>query len=182
MRQVPAALLAAVILAGCGGGSAPAGGSSPRAGGDVSRAGSVRRSGPGGSATSTPGSPVPVIERFADAYINWSAAGVAADLASLAHQSVGQAASEMAMAAVQTSGDSTIAQGGISNSGTVEAVAPRIGQPGQYLVVTRESTAASASAAYQGLAPAWHLTIATVTVERTRRGARWVISGWQPES
>jgi hypothetical protein len=67
----------------------------------------------------------------------------------------------------------------VENSGAVEAVAPLTGQSNQYVVVTREQTSATNTTAYQGLAPAWHLTLATV-VEVSR--GRWALSGWQPEN
>ena len=118
------------------------------------------------------------ITRFARAYINWDAADVSTRLSALAAESIGQARSEMALAAASSRTDTTIERAGVSNRGTVEAVAPRAGHDGEYLVITRESTSATASAAYQGLAPAWHVTIATVSLA----GRRWVISGWQPES
>jgi hypothetical protein len=124
-------------------------------------------------------SPVAAIVRFAERYVNWTAADASARMLSLARDSVGQARSQMALTAAEVHADPTLRQGGIANRGTVEGVAPRRGHANQYVVVTREQTLASATAAYQGLAPAWHLTIATVTAEP---GGRWVVSGWQPES
>jgi hypothetical protein len=88
----------------------------------------------------------------------------------------------MQLAAVANRADGTLARSGVSNQGTVEAVAPLAGSAQQFAVVTRESTTASRSAAYQGLAPAWHVTLATVTSLQTASGRRWVVSGWQPES
>lgn len=126
--------------------------------------------------------PIEEITRFTEAYINWTASDVSRQMAMLARTSIGQARSEMMLAAAETSGDGRLRQGGIANQGQVEAVAPLHGHPGQYVVVTRETTTASATAAYQGLAPAWHLTIATVTVRVSGNRRRWVISGWQPES
>jgi hypothetical protein len=117
------------------------------------------------------------VRRFAGAYINWTADSVAADMRSLAAQSVGQARSAMELAAAQTAVDYQLQQAGISNSGAVEAVAPLSSATNQYVVVTRESTAATNTTAYQGLRPAWHVTIATVS----RLANGWVVSGWQPE-
>ena len=123
-------------------------------------------------------SPVQAITIFATAYINWDAGDVAAHMRVLASASVGQARSAMQLAAAQTAGDYELSAGGIANSGTVEAVAPLSGQRNQFVVVTREATTATATNAYQGLRPAWHVTIASVA--RLRPG-QWVISGWQPE-
>jgi hypothetical protein len=123
-------------------------------------------------------SPQAAILAFATAYINWSAATVTADLGRLARASVGQARAELQLAAAETSGDDELHRSGIANHGTVEAIASLRGQPGRYAVVTRESTSAAASTAYQGLAPAWHITVATA---RRQAGRGWVLSGWQPE-
>jgi hypothetical protein len=124
-------------------------------------------------------SPVAAIEKFATTYVNWSAQTVVAQLRALAADSIGQARSAMTLAAAQTAGDYELSRGGVENSGAVEAVAPLTGQSNQYVVVTREQTSATNTTAYQGLAPAWHLTLATV-VEVSR--GRWALSGWQPEN
>ena len=121
---------------------------------------------------------IATVVRFARTYVNWDATDLSARLTTLAAQSVGQARSEMALAAAASRTDTTIERAGVSNEGTVEAVAPRARHPGEYVVVTRESTSASASAAYQGLAPAWHVTVAAVRLD----AGQWVVSEWQPES
>jgi hypothetical protein len=186
-----AALIVAAGLTGCGGDHGGRSRAHPSGGGGSAAAKLAQAEatheypGPAPPAQSAPGagSPTAAIARFARAYINWTAADVAAKLAALARDSIGQARSEMTLASAAARGDPTLAQGGIANSGTVEAVASRIGHPGEYVVVTRESTAASATTSYQGLAPAWHLTVATVTDLALRgRTGGWVLSGWQPES
>ena len=128
-----------------------------------------------------PGAATPehAVRRFATAYINWTADSVGRDMSELASASVGQARSALQLAAAQTTGDYELKRGGIANSGTVEAVTPLTTNRNQYVVVTRESTTATADAAYQGLRPAWHVTIATVARVPSRG---WVLSGWQPES
>jgi hypothetical protein len=116
---------------------------------------------------------------FATIYINWNASNVAKRLRALAHASIGQARSAMQLEAAQVTADPQLRAGGIANHGTVEGIAPLLGgAAGEYVVVTREWTTASATGAYQGLLPAWHATIATVR----REGRGWVVSGWQPES
>jgi hypothetical protein len=124
-------------------------------------------------------SPVAAIDAFATSYINWTAQSVVAQLRALAADSVGQARSAMTLAANQTARDYELQRGGVQNSGTVEAVAPLTGQPNQYVVVTREQTSATNTTAYEGLRPAWHLTLATVA--EVSRG-RWALSDWQPEN
>ena len=124
-------------------------------------------------------SPVAAIVAFAGAYINWTAGTVAAQLRHLAQSSVGQARSAVALAAAQTGGDYELARDGIANSGQIEAIAPLGRHRRQYVVVTRELTTATATSAYQGLQPAWHVTVATVTEPSP---GEWVVTGWQPES
>jgi hypothetical protein len=121
---------------------------------------------------------VAAVRAFASTYINWNAADLRRQLERLAGESVGQARTAMQLAASQTGSDPELAQAGIANQGRVEAVASISGGGGRYVVVTRETTTARTSSAYQGLAPAWHLTVATVT----RRDGGWMISGWQPQS
>jgi hypothetical protein len=131
--------------------------------------------------TATGGAPsaVQAIRRFAAAYISWSAQTVSGDLRALAGASVGQARAAMALAAAETAGDYELMRGGISNHGTVEVVARLPDHPHQYVVVTLESTSATNTTAYQGLKPAWHVALATVT---ELPGGRWALSGWQPEN
>jgi hypothetical protein len=125
-------------------------------------------------------SPVAALAIYATVYINWNAADVAARLRALARASVGQARSAMILQAAEVASDPELRQAGIANHGRVEAIAPVIGAAANsYVVVTREWTTAADSAAYQGLAPQWHVTLASV-----RRQGRdgWVVSAWQPES
>ena len=124
-------------------------------------------------------SAVAAIRAFATAYINWNWQTVSGDMRALAARSLGQARSAMQLAAAQTPGDYELKQGGVANSGTVQAIAPLAGHDGQYVVVTREETSATNTTLYQGLRPAWHVAIATV--RQLRRGV-WALSGWQPEN
>jgi hypothetical protein len=124
--------------------------------------------------------PAQAVRAFATAYTNWNAQTVSDDMRSLAARSVGQARAAMTLAAAQTAADYELRRGGIANSGTVEAVAPLAGKGrDRYVAVTLESTTATNTTAYQGLRPAWHVAVATVTEQRP---GRWVVSGWQPEN
>lgn len=177
------------LLAGCGGGA------SSQSRGPGEHAETTPAAGATAQATHELPSPAPARERaagattataaisaFARVYINWNAEDVSARMARLARASVGQARSEMSLAAAETRADTTLRQGGIANLGEVEAVAPVRGRPGVYVVVTREATTSSVTTAYQGLSPAWHLTLATVQAQGQGRGRHWVLSGWQPEN
>ena len=131
------------------------------------------------TATGDATSPMQAVRRFAATYINWNAQTVAGRMRALAAQSVGQARSAMTLAAAQTADDYELRRGGISNRGTVEAVAPLSGHRHAYVVVTREATSATNTNVYEGLRPAWHLALATVLELPT---GQWVLTGWQPEN
>jgi hypothetical protein len=134
---------------------------------------------PGGAWRLGEKSPQQAIADFATLYINWTAKSLTSQLALLALASVGQARMEMSLAATSTGKDQDLHVAGMVNSGTVEAVVPLPGGLRRWVVVTRERTRARASSAYTDLAPAWHVTVATVVRLAT---GRWVVSGWQPES
>jgi hypothetical protein len=193
---VGAAVVAAAVLAGCGlslGGSpastrtaapapAPAATATARLRATVARAQrthEIPTPAPAQKALGGWRSPVQAVQVFAQNYINWTADTVATDLHVLSQAAVGQARSAMTLAAAQVGHDSSIALGGIANSGTVEAIAPVTGEDDVYAVVTRERTTATHTSAYQGLRPGWHVTLATVTEVD---GRLWTISGWQPEN
>jgi hypothetical protein len=124
-------------------------------------------------------SPTQAVYVFATQYINWNSQDVSARLHALASVSVGQARSAVSAAASETATDDELKQGQVANSGVVEAIAPLIGHRYEYAVATRERTTASGTNAYQGIAPEWHLALATVT--RLASGL-WVLSDWQPEN
>jgi hypothetical protein len=124
-------------------------------------------------------SPTEAVYVFATQYINWNSRDVSARLRALASVSVGQARSAVSAAASETASDDELKQGQVANSGVVEAIAPVIGHREEYAVATRERTTASGTDAYQGIAPEWHLALATVT---RLEGGLWVLSDWQPEN
>lgn len=123
--------------------------------------------------------PTGAIEVFATVYINWTAATVSSRMRALAKLSIGQARSAVLLAAAQTGQDYELARSGIANSGTVEAIARLAGSNDEYVVVTKERTTASNTSAYQGLAPAWHLALASVT---RLAPDNWAVSAWQPQN
>jgi hypothetical protein len=179
--HVVLALVVALVVSGC---TEIGGASSTASAGRASVATAERTHeypAPPPPAEHAPGSPsaAAAVFAFANGYINWNEHTVVADLRRLAADSVGQARSAMQIEAAQVAADYELRGGGVANSGTVEAVAPLHGSKDEYVVVTQESTTATATNAYQGLRPAWHVTVATV---RGRPSGAWVISGWQPES
>ena len=181
MRGRSSSLTLVVALACCGCGLVVNGSSKPRS--PVARAQATHeypsspapREGASGAAASA----AAAVMQFASAYINWSADTVSAQMRALAARSVGQARSAVQLAAAETADDYELQRGGVANSGVVEAIAPLRGGADRYVVVTRELTTATATTAYQGLRPAWHVAIATVTQIAP---GQWVVSGWQPQS
>ena len=166
-KAIVAALAVALVLGGCGGlaTGAPETGSARVTGitrtsargmaAELRRAQTTHELRSPAPPQHAPGSasPVQAIRRFAQRYMNWSAADVAARMRALARASVGQARSEMALTAAQVRADRTLSQAGIANHGTVEAVARLRRRRGRFVVVTREWTTARYTTAYQGLAP-----------------------------
>ncbi len=207
--RLAALLLGCLVLAGCGSSRASpraarsspattaaattpahrtAGASPPRGASPATRAAPAApasRSSHGTSHVSGRGpaggwrTPAQAVRAFAATYIDWTAATVAARLRALAAVSVGQARATLLTQAREVAGDRELQRGGVENSGTVEAVAPLSGRADMYAVVTREQTGALRDAAYSGLQPEWHVSVATVT--RTRTGL-WILDAWQPES
>jgi hypothetical protein len=175
--------LCALLCAGCAGGHKAAHAPRSRAAQALAEAEATHEypSPPPPSQTATNPAPGPTqaIRAFATAYINWTAQTVANDMRALAAASVGQARSAMQLAAAGTAGDYELTRGGIANHGTVEAVASLPGHRGEFVVVTLESTTATNTIAYEGLLPAWHVALATVTEQGP---GQWVLSRWQPES
>jgi hypothetical protein len=199
-RRAPlATLIAAVLAAALTGCSLGGGNPATTPGSTAAGAGSTARTGPSVAGVAAradrthevptpPGSepvvggwrsPTEAVYAFATQYINWNAQDVSPRLRALARVSVGQARSAASAAASETASDDELKQGQIANSGVVEAIAPVIGHRYEYAVATREQTTASATDAYRGIAPEWHLAVATVT--RLASGL-WVLSDWQPEN
>ena len=94
--------------------------------------------------------------------------------------SIGQARSEVALAASQTAQDYELRHGGDRQlRAPSRRSRPCSGSRDQYAVVTRERTTATNTTAYQGL-PAGVAPDPGHGDEAD--GGRWVVSGWQPES
>jgi hypothetical protein len=187
MRTPVVIALAVAALSGCGSGAARPAQGAARPAQAAARA-AVRRADatheypspppPAQTAADPAADPVSAVRAFVASFINWDATDVASQLSALASQSVGQARSAMQLAAAQAAGDYELQRGGIANSGAVESVAPLAGRAGEYVVVTLEQTTATATSAYDGLRPAWHVAVATVV----QVPGGWALSGWQPES
>ena len=194
MRAWPPAIVLGLLVGGCGVALPSSTGGGPSTNAPAPNRVQTQVSGPaGGSRAPAAGSHRPLRQpnpydsplaaealiAFADEYINWNARTVAADMRLLASQSVGQAHAAMELAAGETARDYELQRGGIANSGVVEGASPLTGPGGEWVIVTRERTTATASTAYQGLAPEWHVIVARA-IELSK--GHWAVSLWQPES
>jgi len=122
-------------------------------------------------------SPQAALARYAELYVNWTAAGVAAKQRQLATMSLGQARAQALQAATTLARDPELTKSAVSNAGRVVAIAPGQGAAaGLWVVVTREQTIGKGD--YAGLPPTLHVTYAELT--RTTNG--WVVTQWQPKN
>lgn len=114
--------------------------------------------------------------RFATSYVNWSYSSLATTQRALAASAVGAARGAEQQAAASTHADPTISAGRIRNSGRVVSVAAERGQPGTWVIVTREQTSGSGS--YEGLPASYHVTLAKLA----RVSGGYAVSEWLPQS
>jgi hypothetical protein len=122
-------------------------------------------------------SPQAALERYAELYVNWSAADVIARQRELASISLGQARAQALQAAASAAGDTQLLRSRVANGGSVVAIAQGQGPAaGQWVVVTREQTTGQGD--YAGLPPTVHVIYAQVAA--TPSG--WVVERWQPEN
>jgi len=185
MRRTPRMLLAAPLVAlapfltacGLAGSSATTAGepSPPSQASPGERQGtvaaSVVRSRPPADPASTPQA---ALERFADGYTNWTYRTLARDQQQLAASATGAAREGELQAAKQTARDRPLQRGHIFNVSELVSIAPRRGERGQWVVVTRERTGGDGE--YSALQPAYHVTLATVQVV----SGGWAVSSWRP--
>lgn len=164
-------------LAGCANPDAPSGGQG--AADRVQSAGEppapAPRSASGEAARDVQLSPQRALEAFAARYVNWDSHTLAQDQRALAAMAVGQARLAERQALAATGSDSTLARAHVFNRGTVVAVAPDSQRPGWWVVITREQTGGSQE--YEGLAPAYHVTLAQLA--RVRGG--FAVERWSPQ-
>jgi hypothetical protein len=121
--------------------------------------------------------PEAALERYGSLYVNWTARTVAGVQLRLAAIALGQARAQALQAAASYRNDATLIASGVSNTGTVVAIAPGRAQVGgKWVIVTREQTTGQGD--YAGLPPTLHVTYAQVT--HTAQG--WVVSRWSPQN
>lgn len=125
------------------------------------------------------GAPTPraALQRYAQIYINWTAADLPARQRQLASMSLGSARAQALQAAASYRHDTTLISSHVTNTGTVVAITPGQGAAtGQWVIVTSETT--SGRGDYQGLPTQLHVTYAQLT--HTPDG--WLVTGWEPRA
>jgi hypothetical protein len=119
--------------------------------------------------------PTAALERYARLWINWTAATVVARQRQLAGSSLGQARAQALQAIATLRHDRALARSQVANHGTVVAIASALGTPGEWVVVTRETTTGQGD--YAGLPPTLHVTYAQLT----HTTHRYVVCRWSPQ-
>ena len=119
-----------------------------------------------GAGRTTPKTP---LARYAELYVNWTAADVAANQRQLAAISLGQARAQALQAAASLARDPELTKSAVSNTGSVVAIAPGQGAAtGLWVVVTREQTIGKGD--YAGLPPTLHVIYVQLDPHRERFG------------
>jgi pyruvate/2-oxoglutarate dehydrogenase complex dihydrolipoamide acyltransferase (E2) component len=120
--------------------------------------------------------PLAALTAFSRLYSNWTYQNLTSDQGALAAMSVGAARLAEQQAAASSQADTTIARGGIWNSGQIVSIAGDAAQPGAWVIVTREQTGGSAQ--YEGLLASYHVTLARLA----RVPGGYAVSEWLPQN
>jgi hypothetical protein len=122
-------------------------------------------------------SPEAALERYAELYVNWTAADVAAQQRELAAISLGQAKAQALQAAASAARDTQLLKSRVANGGSVVAITRGRGPAaGEWVLVTREQTTGQGD--YAGLPPTLHVLYAQLT----DMANGWIVTRWQAEN
>jgi hypothetical protein len=173
-------LLGALALAGCTNPDAPSAGPHTTSTASPQNAGEPPAPAPASPAAQAPAdvqpSPQQALSAFSRLYSNWTYRTLTSDQRALAAMSVGAARLAEQQAAASSTADTTIARGGIWNSGQIVSIAEDTTQPGTWVIVTSEQTGGSSE--YEGLPAAYHVTLARLA----RVPGGFAVSEWLPQS
>jgi hypothetical protein len=120
--------------------------------------------------------PQRALAAYATRYINWSYRTLTKDQQALAGSSVGAARLAEHQAAARSHSDTAIARGRIWNRGQTISIAPDLGAPGTWVIVTREQTGGSTE--YEGLPASYHITLAKLAAVH----GGYSVEQWLPQS
>lgn len=120
--------------------------------------------------------PQAALRQFAQLYVNWTYRTLVGDQRTLAAIAVAPERLSEQQAAAHSAADTTITRGQIVNTGRLVSLSPSLTVPGQWVLVTHEST--GGNPAYDGLQAAYHVTLATLA----RVPGGYAVSQWQPQN
>jgi hypothetical protein len=120
--------------------------------------------------------PQTALASYATQYTNWSYRTLTQDQQALARSAVGAARLSEQQAAAQTRNDKAIARGQVWNRGQIISIAPDLGAPGTWVVVTREQTGGNTE--YEGLPASYHVTLAKLAAVP----GGYAVEQWVPQS
>jgi hypothetical protein len=173
-------LIAATVLGGCTNPDAPIAGETLTSSGTPANAGEPTPPPPPSSASQAPfgvqTTPQRALASYATRYVNWSYHTLTADQYALAGSSVGAARLSEQQAAAHSHSDTAITRGRIWNHGTTISVAPDLGSPSRWVVVTREQTGGNTE--YQGLPASYHVTLAKLAAVP----GGYAVEQWLPQN
>jgi hypothetical protein len=109
-------------------------------------------------------------------YVNWTYRTLSEDQQALARSSVGAARLSEQQAAAQSRNDTAIIRGRVWNRGQTISIAPDLGAPGTWVVVTREQTGGNSE--YEGLPAQYHVTLAKLAA----LPGGYAVEQWLPQS
>jgi hypothetical protein len=168
----------AVTLAGCSNPDAPApravSGTTPGNAGEPSAP--LRPSPSSQAPFGVQTTPQRALATFATRYVNWSYNTLASDEDALARSSVGAARLSEQQAAAQSHNDTAIIRGQVWNHGQTISIAPDLGAPSMWVIVTREQTGGNAE--YEGLPAGYHVTLAKLAAVP----GGYAVEQWLPQS
>jgi hypothetical protein len=120
--------------------------------------------------------PTEALSSFAALYVNWTYRSLTRRQQTLAAMSVGAARTAELQAAATSGADATLRAARIANRGTVVSIARDQTQAGAWVIVTHEQTSGAGN--YEGLPPAYHVTVARVA----SAPGGYAVSEWLPQS
>jgi hypothetical protein len=120
--------------------------------------------------------PQRALATYATRYINWSYRTLTEDQQALASSAVGAARLSEQQAGAQSRNDTALARGQVWNRGQTISIAPDLGTPDTWVVVTREQTGGNTE--YQGLPASYHVTLAQLAAVP----GGYAVEQWLPES
>jgi hypothetical protein len=174
------ACLAPVALAGCSNPDAPTATSTATSSGSPSNPGEPSAPPPPSPPSQAPfgvqTTPQRALAAYATRYTNWSYQTLMEDQDALARSSVGAARLAEQQAAARSHNDTALVRGQVWNHGQTISIAPDLGAPGTWAVVTRERTGGNTE--YEGLPASYHVTLAKLAAVP----GGYAVEQWLPQS